>query len=220
VGVSGTSCSVAELVEGHVALEIESLDRIYLNGYVPNLQVSGQVVSFLVAHRGNPVPSPALFAKIGERFQAAVKVFAADYDVPVIRFAKGDRKIAVVRPLLAAAEGEGRVGVVAIGVAQEFQSVFTGYKRDTPTPTGLPQYSFAKADRRVTCFYFYIEDDDFGPCFIKLCSYFPYPVKVWCNGHEWAKRQTPSGQGRDLVQCAGQRVCRLRGAREVAGHLR
>ena len=187
--VSGTSCTVAELVEGHVALELESLDRIYLNGYVPNLQVGGQVVSFLVDHLGNPLPSPALFAKIGERFRAAVNDFAELYDIPVIHFTKADRKIEVVRPLLAKAERRGRVGVVAIGVAQEFQNVFAGYKRPTPTPSGLPQYSFAKTDRRVTCFYFYIFDDDFGPCFIKICSYFPYPVKVWCNGHEWAKRQ-------------------------------
>jgi hypothetical protein len=162
--VNGTSWSVAELVEGRVALEIESLDRIYLNGYVPNLQVSGQVVSFLVVHRGNPVPSPALFAKIGERFRAAVKVFAEDYDVPVIRFGKGDRKLDVVRPLLDKADATGRRGVVAVGLAQEFQSVFTGYKRDMPTPSGLPQYSFGKADRRVSCFYFYLFDDDFGGC--------------------------------------------------------
>jgi hypothetical protein len=41
----------------------------------------------------------------------------------------------------------------------------------------------------VTCFYFYLWDEDFGPAFIKVCAYFPYPVKVWLNGHEWAKRQ-------------------------------
>jgi hypothetical protein len=32
-------------------------------------------------------------------------------------------------------------------------------------------------------------DADFGPAFIKICSYFPYPIKVWVNGHEWAKQQ-------------------------------
>ena len=57
-------------------------------------------------------------------------------------------------------------------------------------------FSFAKADRRVTCYYFYLWDDDFGPAFIKVCAYFPYPVKVWVNGHEWAKRQaTKAGIG-------------------------
>ena len=28
-----------------------------------------------------------------------------------------------------------------------------------------------------------------GPAFIKVCAYFPYPAKIWVNGHEWAKRQ-------------------------------
>ncbi|MGH8931490.1 MAG: hypothetical protein ACRDZO_12905 [Egibacteraceae bacterium] len=41
----------------------------------------------------------------------------------------------------------------------------------------------------MSCFSFYVWDDDFGPGFVKLCAYFPYPGKVWCNGHEWAKRQ-------------------------------
>jgi hypothetical protein len=50
-------------------------------------------------------------------------------------------------------------------------------------------FAFAKADRRVSVYYFYVLDRDFGPGFIKLCSYFPYPAKVWVNGHEWAKRQ-------------------------------
>ena len=54
---------------------------------------------------------------------------------------------------------------------------------------GVPWFSFTKADRRVTCFYFYLWDVDFGAAFIKICAYFPYPIKIWVNGHEWAKRQ-------------------------------
>jgi hypothetical protein len=78
-------------------------------------------------------------------------------------------------------------GVAAIGVAQEFQRVWTAYERQTST--GAVQWWFTKADRRVTCYYFYLWDADFGPAFIKVCSYFPDPAKVWINGHEWAKRQ-------------------------------
>jgi hypothetical protein len=72
-------------------------------------------------------------------------------------------------------------------VAQEYANVFAGSQREGST--GAPQYSFHKADRRVTCYYFYLWDEQFGPSFIKVCAYFPYPVKVWVNGHEWAKRQ-------------------------------
>jgi hypothetical protein len=84
--------------------------------------------------------------------------------------------------------------VAAIGVAQEYQNVFAATQRERSN--GVPWFSFTKADRRVTCFYFYLWDVDFGPAFIKICAYFPYPIKVWLNGHEWAKRQaTAAGIG-------------------------
>ena len=68
--------------------------------------------------------------------------------------------------------------------------MWTARKRDTD-PGGCPQFSFTKEQRRVSVFYVYIFDEQMGPGFIKICTYFPYPVKVWVNGHEWAKRQAP-----------------------------
>src|SRR6185312_7158102 len=81
----------------------------------------------------------------------------------------------------------GYCGVAAIGVAQEFQRVWTAYERQTST--GTTRWWFTKDDRRVSCYYFYLWDLDFGPAFVKICTYFPYPAKIWINGHEWAKRQ-------------------------------
>ena len=186
--------TVNDVLDGHVGLDVECLDRVYLNGYVPNLQVGGQVVSFMTAHLGYPIPSPAIMEKIGTAFRTAVQRFAADNKIPVVRFGKGDRKIEVMRPYLARQARTGRSGVAAIGTAQEFQNVFASAKRTGHN--GIPWFSFSKADRRVTCFYFYLWDADFGPAFIKICAYFPYPIKVWLNGHEWAKRQaTKAGIG-------------------------
>jgi hypothetical protein len=186
--------TVNDVLNGHVVLDVECLDRIYLNGYVPNLQVGGQVVSFMTAHLGYPIPSPAIMEKIGTAFRRAVDRFAADNKVPVVRFGKGDRKIEVMRPYLARQARTGRSEVAAIGTSQEFQNVFAATKRQGDN--GVPWFSFFKADRRVTCFYFYLWDADFGPAFIKVCAYFPYPIKVWLNGHEWAKRQaTRAGIG-------------------------
>ena len=51
--------TVNDVLDGHVALDIECLDRIYLNGYVPTLQTGGAVVSFLTAHLDYEIPSPA-----------------------------------------------------------------------------------------------------------------------------------------------------------------
>src|SRR5919109_2846346 len=95
-----TPVTVNEVLDGHVALDLACLDRVYLNAYVPNLQVGGQVVSFLTAHLGNPIPSPASFDKIGSAFRNAVGRFADDEHIPVVRFGKTDRKIDVMRPYL------------------------------------------------------------------------------------------------------------------------
>jgi hypothetical protein len=84
--------TISQVMEGHVRLEVECLDRIYLNAYVPSLQVGGQVVRFLTEHLGNPIPSPALFGPIGERFRRAVARFATANAIPVVRFDKDQRK--------------------------------------------------------------------------------------------------------------------------------
>src|SRR5208283_3063643 len=97
--------TAADMVAGHVTLDVSCPDRLYLNGYVAKLQTPGGVVYFFHDHRGKPIASPALFEPIGEKF-----------------------------------------------------------RRD-------------------------IRDDKMGSGFIKICTYFPYPVKAWINGHEWAKRQ-------------------------------
>ncbi len=186
--------TVNDVLGGHVVLDIECLDRVYLNAYVPILQSSGQVVAFMTQHLGMPIPSPALMEKISTRFRRSVESFAGANGIPWVRFGRDDRKAEVMAPYLHKAAATGRSQVVAIGVAQEFQRVWAAYRRETST--AAPQFTFAKADRRVTCYYFYLWDDDFGPAFIKVCAYFPYPAKIWVNGHEWAKRQvTRAGIG-------------------------
>lgn len=178
----------SDVLQGHVSLDVECLDRIYLNGYVPSLQVGGQVVRFL-AERGFPIPSPAVVNRIGENFRAAVTRFAHTNAIPVVRFKKGERKSEVMRRYLARQEATGHSGVAAIGTAQEFQWVASCSRREARQPGGAPHFSWDRAERRVSVFYFYIWDEDFGPGFIKVCSYFPYPLKIWLNGHEFTKRQ-------------------------------
>jgi len=176
------------MVTGHVSLDISCLDRLYLNGYVAKLQTGGGLVYFFHGHRGTPIVSPALFEPIGQKFRKDMNDWAQANGVPVIRFKAGERKADVMAPYLEAAAASGRPQVAAIGCAQEFQLVWTARKRDTD-PGKPPQFSFTKEQRRVSVFYLYIFDEQMGPGFIKICTYFPYPVKVWVNGHEWAKRQ-------------------------------
>jgi len=194
--------TVNDVLDGHKLLEIDCADRIYLTLSVPNLVVGGQVVNFLTVHEQRPIPSPALLERRGQAFRRAVLSFAEANGIPVLSFAgkrdKGrpgvladspwpERKIDQVMPLMRQAAATGRSQVVAVGVAQEYQRVFTGTKDQTPT--GAVWFSYNRTERRVTCYYFYLWDEGFGPAFIKICAYFPYPGKIWVNGHEWAKRQ-------------------------------
>ena len=94
--------TINDVLDGHVVLDLECPDRIYLNGYVPNLQVGGQVVSFMTAHLGYPIPSPAIMEKIDHGLRKAVERFAAYNEIPMVHFGKDDRKIEVMRPYLAA----------------------------------------------------------------------------------------------------------------------
>ncbi len=189
----GTVTNINEVLDGHVTLEVDCVDRIYLNAYVPNLQVGGQVERFCKLHLGQPIASPAVIERIGNRFRREVKAFAADNNVPILHLKKpdrsrwDDRKLDHVRPYLERAARQGRFGVVAIVAAQEYQWVFSATKK-TGSTVGV-WFDWHKSERRVGIYYFYVLDPDFGAGFIKICTYFPYPAKVWINGHEWAKRQ-------------------------------
>lgn len=183
-----TVTNINEILDGHVALEVECVDRLYLNAYVPNLQVPGQVARFLHDHLGFPFPSPALFDQIGNRFRRDVRRFAERNDIPVLRLKKpdrnrwDDRKLDHVTPYLQAAEDNGRFGVVAIVATQEFQWVFSG----RPTRReGSGHFDFFKEQRRTGTYYFYVLDPDFGPGFIKICTYFPVRHEAPYNRVGW-----------------------------------
>ena len=101
--------TLADIVARHVSLEIEGFDRIYLNGWVPALQTSGQVAGWL-HWRGFPIASPAALGRNSQAFRAAVRRYAQDNDVPWVTFRKGDRKLDVIRPYLESAENAGIQG--------------------------------------------------------------------------------------------------------------
>jgi hypothetical protein len=194
--------NVNEILRDHITLTVDCMDRIYLNGYIPNLQVPGQLVNFLTKHRGNKIPSPALLGQIGRQFTQAVQDYAREKGIPIVHFEAGQRKddlAAQYRRQFTQAEG-----VVFIGIAQEKAKSFKALKKDQKGPVS---FEWSRQSVRVNHYYFYLQDADFGPGFIKVCSYIPYPVKVYLNGHEWAKQQLgQAGIGFDTLD-NGFRSC-------------
>ncbi len=180
--------TVAEVLSEHVVVEVECIDRMYLNVYVPQLQFARGLVGYVHRQLGLPVASTAPLARITDRFAAAVHRCAADERIPWVDFARGQRKDDVMHEHLAAFETAGRTeGVLFIGRAQEKTQVFRTEKRRDRDGRSYPW--IVKATGLVNQFYVYCVDSDFGPFFLKFCSYFPYNAKLCVNGNHWAQRQ-------------------------------
>jgi hypothetical protein len=178
--------SAADVLSGHVVFELECIDRIYCNLYVPKLQRDLGVVGFIREHLGKPVASTAVLAPRTEAFYAEIKAFAARHQIPLVEFAAGQRKDDVMRERLAAFLAAGRAeGVVFIGRAQEKARVFATARRHDADGTAYPW--IVRDSRVVTQWYFYCYDACAGPFFLKYSGYFPYNAKLCCNGNEYAK---------------------------------
>ena len=181
--------SVADVLAEHVSFEVECIDRMYLNVYQPRLQHAAGVAWFLCGHRGNRFASSALMDPISKSFVAGLHRFCRDHQVPMVDFVRGQRKDDVAHEYLAEFEAAGRSeGVLFVGRAQEKNVVFRTEKRRNPV-TGATYPWLVRASGVINQFYCYCVDADFGPFFLKFCSYFPYNAKLCLNGHEWAKRQ-------------------------------
>ncbi len=176
---------VSEVIDQHVTLKLDGIDRMYLNVYQPRLQTPEAIVWFLKEHLGYRFASSALMDPITKRFIAAIDSFAAAEQIPVIHFLKGQRKDDVASALRKTFDAE--EGVMFIGKAQEKSSVFRTEKRTGSSGQKYPW--IVRSTAMVNQYYFYILDRDFGPMFIKFGSYFPYTAKLCINGHEWLKRQ-------------------------------
>src|SRR5437879_6118211 len=177
--------SVAEVLRNHVTLEVEGIDRMYLNVYQPKRQTEKQAACFFRFQRGQPVASSSLMGVMTNEFLRQVDAFVEQQQIPVVSFKKGQRKDDVAAEYRARFQGS--EGVVFLGKAQEKVTVFRTEKR---TDTNGKKYPWiVKSATPVNQFYFYCIDEDFGPFFLKFSTYFPYNAKLCINGHQYVKRQ-------------------------------
>ncbi|MGH3404547.1 MAG: hypothetical protein ACRDRJ_18885 [Streptosporangiaceae bacterium] len=154
--------TVAEVLSEHVVFEVECIDRMYLNVYVPQLQHAGGLLGYVQRQLGLPIASTAPLARITDRFTAAVHRFAAREHIAWVDFARGQRKDDVMHEHLAAFQAAGGTeGVLLIGRAQEKTPLFRTEKRRDPDGRSYPW--IVKTTGMVNQFYFYCVDSDFGP---------------------------------------------------------
>ena len=206
----------ADVLKEHVVFELECIDRIYCNVYVPKLQRELGVAGFIREHLGKPVASTAVLAERTGKFYDEIRAFAARRGIEIVDFAAGQRKDDVMKDKLAAFLAAGRTeGVVFIGRAQEKARVFGTTRRRDADGKAYPW--IVRESRVVNQWYFYCYDACAGPFFLKYCGYFPYNARLCLNGNEYAKAMaaragigfTPLDNGFAAVDdvAAVQRIC-------------
>jgi len=178
--------TAAEVLSGHVRLEIRCTDRVLVTVRQPRLQYGQGIHGFFCHHRGNQFVSSSLMHPMTERFAADIRHYIDTRRLDLVRFAKGQSKDQVAKEYLA--RHDGGECILFAGVAQEKARVWrTARRRDPATGKRYPWLYQEQA--MVNHWYFYGFDADFGPFFIKFCGYFPYTGQIYFNGHEYAKRQ-------------------------------
>ncbi|MBB5464971.1 PAS domain S-box-containing protein [Paraburkholderia sp. CI2] len=180
------SQSVCDVLRDHVVLESECVDRMYLNVYVPQLQRVGGVVWYLRGHLGQRFASTATVAPKTEAFVANIERFVAGQGVDLVSFGKHQRKDDVTQQYLQRFDAD--EGILYVGRAQEKARVVRTERRRCAR-TGMSYPWVVDGSAMVNHYYFYCMDEDFGPFFLKFCSYFPYTAKLCINGNEYAKCQ-------------------------------
>ncbi len=177
--------SVAQFQQGHVVLELESIDRLYLNAYVPKLTSAAGVAGFLRGHLGHRFAATKYAGEMTERFVANLRDFLQREDIGLVRFQKGQRKDDVMQERLRRFHQS--EGVVFVGVAQEKVRVPCTIRKHLSSGGTIPWIIYFTA--MINVYYWYCLDRDFGPFFLKFASDFPYPAKLCLNGHAYLKRQ-------------------------------
>jgi hypothetical protein len=176
--------TVADVLSGHVAFEIESIDRMYLNVWQPRLQHGAGAAAFFTSHRGHAYASTALMDPMTKAFVADIHHFIDANGLDLVSFGK-ERKDDLTQRYLAGFAGT--EGVLYAGRAQEKAGVWRTQRRYHPD--GSSYAWLVRSSAFINHFYFYCLDADFGPFFIKFGTYFPYTAKLCINANEWAKRQ-------------------------------
>ena len=176
--------TVKEILADKITLDIECVDRVYLNGFIKYLQMPGGVVNFIREQKQFPIPSPKVMYEMTTQFRKAVEGFATQPGLSIVTFEKDQDKDEIARAHLAGFTG--KRGVVLIGKAQEQTRAFKGRRADQGRKVW---FNYSRQSVYVTHYYFYILDEEFGLFFIKIATSLPFEVKVCFNGHEWAKQQ-------------------------------
>ena len=194
--------NMSSILKDGVTVDVEGIDRMYLNVYQPMLLSGAGVCTFSIKRHGQPLASSVPMATMIRQFIKDIRGFDNDNGIEVVRFRKGERKNDETQRRLRRYELD-TDQMVYIGIAQErFGAFRTAWRVNERT---WKQYPWPHRST-VMCnqYYFYGFGDDFGSMFVKVSSNLPDSCRVNLNSHEYARRQmNKAGFGYETLDNGG-----------------
>jgi hypothetical protein len=158
-----------------IRFDYSCFDRILLNGVIQVLQNPAAVAGFLKEKRQAPQLTPAYFRTISTDYHHFVEGLAARRQVEIVSPPKDVRREAWVEPFYQNLQGQN--GIAVILKSRENARVAVSFPRQGN--------HIELCNRFVWQYYFYLQDQDFGRMFLRICPSFPFSARVCLNGHEW-----------------------------------
>src|SRR5438552_7219064 len=149
--------TAAEVLSGHVRLEVRCIDRAMLTFRQPRLQYGQGIHRFFCQHRGNQFVSSALMLPMTEHFAADIHHYIDTRRLDLVRFARRQSKDQVAKGYLAGKSGGDQI--LFVGVAQEKTRVWRTARRRDPA-TGRPYPWLYQEQAMAGHWYFYGFDAD------------------------------------------------------------
>jgi hypothetical protein len=180
-----------------IRLDYSCFDRILLNAVIQVLQYPSSVVGFLKEKRLASQLTPAYFRTISNDYHHFVQGLAEQRHVEIVQPPKDIRREDWVEPYYQNLQGQN--GIAVILKSRENARVAVSFPRQGN--------HVELCNRFVWQYYFYLQDQDFGRMFLRICPYFPFNARACLNGHEWlACRLRDEGIG--FEQCGNAfRTC-------------
>lgn len=180
-----------------IRLDYSCFDRILLNAIIQVLQNPACVVGFLKEKRQASLLTPAYFRTISTDYHLFVQGLAEQQHLEIVQPPKEVRREEWVEPFYQNLRDQN--GIAVILKSRENARVAVSFPRQGN--------HVELCNRFVWQYYFYLQDQDFGRMFLRICPYFPFNVRICLNGHEWLARRLRR-EGIGFEQCGNAfRTC-------------
>src|SRR5450631_2473842 len=190
-------------------------DRIVITGTLPGACFADGMTSFLYSRGIRIFDYPQFALPLRERIRVNAATLAAEHGVTIEHIAKAHiRKEDVVAKVLAArGDAPGLVHVIS---AMETCATYQPWHDKSSGRT------FLRPDTtKCLHYYFYWMDRELGLLYVRVPTYCPFRLQVYCNGHSWlAKRLLREGIDFTAADNAFVRIADFARAQELADTLK